>query len=500
MATIALDSRLDKNTSNFIGSEHRMLIDGKFVKAASGKTLPVYNPATGEVMAHVPEAEAADVDRAVRAARRAFDEGPWQRKITASQRGRLLWKLADLLESHLEEFAELESMDNGKPLAVARVADVPLAVDLFRYMGGWTTKIMGQTFPISAGGEYLTYTLREPIGVVGQIIPWNFPLLMAAWKLGPALAAGNTVVLKLAEQTPLSGLRLAELIQEAGFPDGVVNVLTGYGEGAGAPLAAHDLVDKIAFTGSTEVGKLIVGAARGNLKKVTLELGGKSPAIVFPDADLDKAIAGTASAIFFNHGQCCCAGSRLFAHQDIYDRVVEGVSDIASKIRVGSGLDPETQMGPLVSEEQYQRVSSYIDAGLNEGAKATAGGRSDAKKGYFVHPTVFTDTKPEMKVIREEIFGPVVCAMPFNDDDIDRIAREANDSIYGLAASIWTQNISVANKMAKRIKSGTVWINCHNVFDAALPFGGYKQSGWGREMGGDVFNSYTEVKAVTTAL
>jgi phenylacetaldehyde dehydrogenase len=500
MATIALDPRLDKKTSNFISSEHRMLIDGKFVKAASGKTLPVYNPATGEVMAHVPEAEAVDVDRAVRAARRAFDEGPWQRKITASQRGRLLWKLADLLESHLDEFAELESMDNGKPLAVARAADVPLAVDLFRYMGGWATKIMGQTFPISFPGEYLTYTLREPIGVVGQIIPWNFPLLMAAWKLGPALAAGNTVVLKLAEQTPLSGLRLAELIQEAGFPDGVVNVLAGYGEGAGAPLAAHDLVDKIAFTGSTEVGKLIVGAARGNLKKVTLELGGKSPAIVFPDADLDKAIAGTASAIFFNHGQCCCAGSRLLAHKDVYDRVVEGVSDIASKIRVGSGLDPDTQMGPLVSDEQYQRVSSYIDSGLNEGAKATAGGRPGAEKGYFVHPTVLTHTKPEMKVIREEIFGPVVCAIPFTDADIDRIASEANDSIYGLAASVWTSNISVANKMAKRLKSGTVWINCHNVFDAALPFGGYKQSGWGREMGGDVFNSYTEVKAVTTAL
>ena len=504
MATIALDPRLDKNTSNFISSEHRMLIDGKFVKAASGKTLPVYNPATGEVMAHVPEAEAIDVDRAVRAARRAFDEGPWQRKITASQRGRLLWKLADLLESHLEEFAEIESMDNGKPLAVARAADVPLAVDLFRYMAGWATKIMGQTFPISFPGEYLTYTLREPIGVVGQIIPWNFPLLMAAWKLGPALAAGNTVVLKLAEQTPLSGLRLAELIQEAGFPDGVVNVLTGYGEGAGAPLAAHDLVDKIAFTGSTEVGKLIVGAARGNLKKVTLELGGKSPAIVFPDADLDKAIAGTASAIFFNHGQCCCAGSRLLAHQDVFDRVVEGVSDIASKIRVGSGLDLDTQMGPLVSEEQYQRVSSYIDSGLNEGAKATAGGRpgpeTGAEKGYFVHPTVLTHTNPEMKVIREEIFGPVVCAIPFTDADIDRIAREANDTIYGLAASVWTSNISVANKMAKRLKSGTVWINCHNVFDAALPFGGYKQSGWGREMGADVFNSYTEVKAVTTAL
>ena len=504
MATIALDPRLDKHTSQFISGDHRMLIDGKFVHAASGKTFPVYNPATGEVMAHVPEADAADVDHAVRAARRAFDEGPWSqfsaKRITASQRGRLLNKLADLLEQHLEEFAELESMDNGKPLAVARAADVPLAVDLFRYMAGWATKITGSTFPISFPGDYLTYTLREPIGVVGQIIPWNFPLLMAAWKLGPALAAGNTVVLKLAEQTPLSGLRLAELAMEAGFPEGVVNVITGYGEGAGAPLAAHDLVDKVAFTGSTEVGKLIVKAATGNLKKVTLELGGKSPAIVFPDADLDKAIAGTASAIFFNHGQCCCAGSRLYAHESVYDQVVEGVSNIASKIKVGPGLDPQTEMGPLVSEEQYQRVTGYIDSGLKEGAKATAGGKQGAEKGYFVQPTVLTHTNPEMKVVREEIFGPVVCATSFTDADIDRIAHEANDTIYGLAASVWTSNISIANKMAKRIRSGTVWINCHNVFDAALPFGGYKQSGWGREMGAEVLNNYTEVKAVTTAL
>jgi phenylacetaldehyde dehydrogenase len=504
MATIALDPRLDKKTSNFISQNHRMLIDGKFVHASSGKTLPVYNPSTGEVMAHVPEADSADVDRAVHAARRAFDEGPWSafsaNRISPSQRGRLLNKLADLLEAHLEEFAEIESMDNGKPLSIARVADVPLAVDLFRYMAGWATKITGSTFPISFPGDYLTYTLREPIGVIGQIIPWNFPLLMAAWKLGPALAAGNTVVLKLAEQTPLSGLRLAELIQEAGFPDGVVNVLTGYGEAAGAPLAAHDLVDKIAFTGSTEVGKLIVHAATGNLKKVTLELGGKSPAIVFPDADLEKAIAGTASAIFFNHGQCCCAGSRLYAHESIFDQVVEGVSDIASKIRVGSGLDPQTQMGPLVSQEQYERVNGYIASGLDEGAHANAGGRQQSERGYFVHPTVLTRTTPEMKVIREEIFGPVVCATPFSDTDLDRIAREANDSIYGLAASVWTSNISTANKLAKRIKSGTVWINCHNVFDAALPFGGYKQSGWGREMGAEVLNNYTEVKAVTTAL
>ena len=499
MATIALDPRLDRKTSDFIAQKHRMLVDGKFVNAVSGKTFPVYNPAIGDVIAHVPEAEAEDVDRAVKAARRAFDEGPWS-KMSPSQRGRLLLKLADLMEQHLEEFAELESMDNGKPLSVARVADVPLAIDLFRYMAGWSTKIMGHTFPISFPGDYLSYTLREPIGVVGQIIPWNFPLLMAAWKLGPTLAAGCTVVLKLAEQTPLSGLKLAELIHEAGFPDGVVNVLTGYGEGAGAPLAAHDLVDKIAFTGSTEVGRLIVHAAAGNLKKVTLELGGKSPAIIFPDADLDRAIAGTASAIFFNHGQCCCAGSRLLAHESIFDKVVEGVSDIASKIRVGNGLDPQTEMGPLVSEEQFQKVNGYIDSGLSEGAKATAGGKKTAGKGYFVQPTVLTKTNPDMKVIREEIFGPVVCAIPYNDSDLDRIAKEANDTPYGLAASIWTRDISTANKMAKRIRSGTVWINCHNVFDAALPFGGYKQSGSGREMGSEVLKNYTEVKAVTTAL
>ncbi|HEX3438369.1 MAG TPA: aldehyde dehydrogenase family protein [Pseudacidobacterium sp.] len=499
MATIALDPRLDKKAADFIAHKHRMFIDGKFVNAASGKTFPVYNPATGDVMAHVPEAEAEDVNRAVNAARRAFDEGPWP-KMTASARGRLIWKLADLLEENLEEFAEIESMDNGKPLSMARVADVPLAADLFRYMAGWSTKIMGHTFPISFPGDYLTYTLREPVGVVGQIIPWNFPLLMAAWKLGPAMAAGCTIVLKLAEQTPLTGLRLAELIHEAGFPEGVVNVLTGYGEGAGAPLAAHPLVDKIAFTGSTEVGRLIVHAAAGNLKKVSLELGGKSPAIVFPDADLEKAIPGAASAIFFNHGQCCCAGSRLFAHESVFDKVVEGVSDIASKIRIGSGLDPQTEMGPLVSEEQFTRVTGYIDSGIKEGAKVEVGGKKGADRGYFVQPTVLTRTTPEMKVVREEIFGPVVCAVPFSDADLDNIARDANNTEFGLAASVWTRDISIANKMAKRLRSGTVWVNCHNVFDAALPFGGYKQSGWGREMGAEVLNSYTEVKAVTTAL
>jgi phenylacetaldehyde dehydrogenase len=499
MATAHIETPLYSKVSDFIARDHQMLIGGRFVHAQSGKSFPVYNPATGEVMARVPEAESVDVDLAVRAARKAFDDGPW-RRMSASQRGRLLWKLADLIEANLEEFAELESIDNGKPLSVARVADVPLTVDLFRYMAGWCTKIMGSTIPISNAGEYHSYTLREPVGVVGQIIPWNFPLLMAAWKLGPALASGCTVVLKVAEQTPLSGLRLAQLIDEVGFPEGVVNVLTGYGEGAGAPLAAPDMVEKVAFTGSTEVGKMIVKAAAGNLKKVTLELGGKSPAVVVRGADFQKAIAGTSSAIFFNHGQCCCAGSRLFIHERLFDEVVEGVSNIASRIRVGNGLDPETDMGPLVSEEQFQRVTGYIASGLREGAKATIGGKREGDRGYFVQPTVLVDAKPDMAVVREEIFGPVVCAQRFSDEDLDQVARVANDTVYGLAASVWTSNVSTAHKMARRIRSGTVWINCHNVFDASLPFGGYKQSGWGREMGAEALNNYTEVKAVTVAL
>jgi phenylacetaldehyde dehydrogenase len=379
---------------------------------------------------------------------------------------------------------------------------VPLAVDLFRYMAGWATKIEGNTIPISVpyapGAKFFAYTTREPIGVVGQIIPWNFPLLMAAWKLGPALATGCTVVLKPAEQTPLSAIRLGELALEAGFPDGVLNIVTGFGETAGAALAAHPDVDKVAFTGSTEVGKLILHAASGNLKKVSLELGGKSPNVVFGDADLDTAIKGAASAIFFNHGQCCCAGSRLFVEKSVFDKVVDGVAAQAKKIKVGPGLEPDTQMGPLVSDEQLNRVCSYLESGFSEGARAVTGGKRIGDRGYFVEPTVLVDTDPKMKVVQEEIFGPVVTAIPFKDTD--EVITQAHDTIYGLAAGVWTRDISKAHRTAEKLKAGTVWINCYNIFDAAMPFGGYKQSGWGREMGHDVLENYTQKKAVCTLL
>jgi phenylacetaldehyde dehydrogenase len=497
MCAVAAGYDLRTEVLQFLARPGRLMIDGAWVESASGETFAVVDPATGDEVAQVARGTAQDIDAAVVAARRAFESGPW-RRMTPSDRGRLVWKLGDLIEQHAETLAQLETLDNGKPLAIARAADVALAADQFRYYAGWATKLLGESIPLSVvyapDTEWQAYTRREPVGVVGQIIPWNFPLLMAAWKLAPALACGCTIVLKPAEQTPLSALYLGELIQEAGFPPGVVNIVTGFGEETGAPLAAHPDVDKVAFTGSTEVGKMIVKAAAGNLKKVTLELGGKSPNVVFSDADLSHAIGGAANAIFFNHGQCCCAGSRLYVEEDIFDDVVRGVADVARRIKVGSGFESDTQMGPLVSQEQFDRVTGYMESGRAAGAEAICGGGRAGDRGYFVEPTVFVNTTADMRIVNEEIFGPVVTAMPFRD--IDEIARVANNTPYGLAAGVWTKDISKAHRLAHRIKAGTVWINCYNVFDAALPFGGYKQSGWGREMGREALNNYLETKAV----
>jgi phenylacetaldehyde dehydrogenase len=485
-----------KETRTFLSSPLKLLIGGRWVEALSGKTFASIDPATEQEIAQVAHGEAADIDRAVLAARRAFEQGPW-RTMTPSARGQILWRLADLIQSNVEQLAELEAIDNGKPYSVAKAADVPLAADLFRYMAGWATKIEGNTIPLSAPGRHLAYTLREPVGVVGQIIPWNFPLLMAAWKLGPVLAAGCTVVLKPAEQTPLSAVRLAELALEAGLPDGVLNVVTGFGD-AGAHLAAHPGVDKVAFTGSTEVGKLIVKAAAGNLKKVSLELGGKAPLVIYRDADIDAAIAHASLAAFFNHGQCCTSGSRLYVEQPVFDEVVRGIAANAQAIKVRPGFDPESEMGPLVSADQLERVTGYLNSGFEQGAIAVTGGGRSGDTGYFVEPTVLTGVRQDMRVVREEIFGPVLPVMPFERPE--EIAAAANDTNYGLAAGVWTKDITKALRTAELIRAGTVWINTYHVYDAALPFGGYKESGWGREMGHEVLGSYLETKSVVVGL
>ncbi|MBN8248280.1 MAG: aldehyde dehydrogenase family protein [Verrucomicrobia bacterium] len=482
---------------SWLAQPRRMLIGGAWVSAVSGETFETLNPATGQPITAVPSADAADVDAAVRAARAAFDSGPW-RQMSPSERGKRLWALADLVERHAGELAALERLDSGKPQLMAQAVDLPATVDILRYMAGWATKLEGRTVPLSVpyapGAQFHAYTVREPVGVVGQIIPWNFPAMMAAMKLGPALAAGCTVVLKPAEETPLSALRLGELVCEAGFPDGVVNVVTGFGERAGAALAAHPGVDKVAFTGSTEVGRLIVRAASHDLKRVSLELGGKSPNILLEDADLEAAMPAAAAAIFFNQGECCTAGSLLYVHRRHFDRVLEGVAAAARAIPVGPGDSPSSQMGPLVSEAHRTRVLGYLESGRTEGAVTVAGGSGLPGPGFFLQPTVLAQTRPGMRVMDEEIFGPVVCAVPF--DDPGEVVAAANRSRFGLAAAVWTRDVSRAHRLAAALRAGTVWVNCYNILDAALPFGGARQSGWGREMGEEALALYTETKSV----
>ena len=475
--------------------KYQLFIDGKWVDAESGKTFTTPNPATGATLAEVAEGDKADIDKAVAAARKAFD-GKWS-KLSARDRGRMIYKLAQLIESRIPELAALETADNGKPIKETTYVDLPQVVENFEYFAGWATKIEGETIPVP--GQMFNYTLREPVGVCGQIIPWNFPLLMAAWKLAPALAAGNTVVLKPAEQTPVGAMELASLIQEAGFPDGVVNIVPGYGETAGAALASHPGIDKVAFTGSTEVGKIIAKAAADNLTKVSLELGGKAPNIVFADADLDQAVNGAMMGIFFNQGQVCCAGSRLFLDARVKDEFLDRFKERAGRVKVGDPMDASTQMGPQVSEEQLNRIKSYVDIAKGEGASVLSGGcppqlEGDFQKGYFFQPTIFGDVQNTMRVAQEEIFGPVVSVITFEGED--DLLKQANEVVYGLSAGIWTQDITRAHRFAKAVKAGVVWINTYNMFNAASPFGGYKQSGYGREMGKHALEMYTQVKSV----
>jgi aldehyde dehydrogenase (NAD+) len=473
-----------------------MFVAGKWVGSVSGKTFATLNPATGETICQVAEGDKADIDLAVKAARKAFDEGPWS-KMTAAERGRLMYKLADLIEANAPELAALESLDNGKPYKDALNIDVPLTVKCYRYYAGWTDKIHGKTIPIE--GPYFCYTRHEPVGVVGQIIPWNFPLLMQAWKWGPALATGCTMVLKPAEQTPLTALRVAALAQEAGIPDGVVNVVPGFGPTAGAAITSHMEVDKVAFTGEHTTGQIIMeAAARSNLKRVTLELGGKSPNVVFADADLDAAVEGAYFGLFFNQGQCCCAGSRLFVEENVHDLFVDKMLRKAKTRKVGDPFDPETEQGPQVSQDQYDKVMGYISAGKNEGAQMLCGGNRVGKKGYFIEPTIFSGVTDQMKIAKEEIFGPVMNILRFKD--ISEVIRRGNQTFYGLAAAVWTRDISKAHRLANSLRAGTVWINCYDVFDAAAPFGGFKMSGIGRELGEYALANYTEVKTVTVHL
>lgn len=469
----------------------KLFIGGEWVDAASGRTFDTINPSTGEVLAQVAEAGRDDVDRAVAAARRTFDEGKWS-GMDARKRGRLLYQIADALEAHADELARLETMDNGKPVREARAFDIEGSIECFRYYAGWADKIDGDVIPVP--GPFLNYTRREPIGVCGQIIPWNYPLQMAAWKVAPALACGNTVVLKPAEQTPLTALAMARIAHEAGLPAGVLNVVPGFGETAGAALVAHPDVDKIAFTGSTQVGKIIQREAAGTLKRVSLELGGKSPNIVLADADIEAAVRGATSAIFYNTGQACTAGSRLLVEESVRDELVEKLVKRADSMRPGNPLDPKCRMGPLVSQEQLDRVVGYIEKGKSEGAELVYGGDRPEGNGYFLNPTIFDRVKPEMTIAREEIFGPVLAVTTFKD--LDEAIELGNRTEYGLAAAVWTRDVKKAHRAAAAIRAGTVWINMYHTLDTGSPFGGYKQSGYGRELGRYALDLYTQVKSV----
>ncbi len=471
----------------------RLLIDGQWIEGS--KTFNTVNPATGEVLTQVVEASREDVDRAVDAARHAFDDraGAWK-KMSASERGRLIWKLADLVEKNIEELAELETLDNGKPIFESRYVDMPMVVDVLRYYAGLATKIHGET--VNTFETAFTYTLREPVGVVGLIIPWNFPLLLASWKVGPALACGNTIVLKPAEQTPLTTLKFGELVGEAGFPAGVVNILTG-GPETGKAIVAHPGIDKIAFTGSTAVGKEIMRGAADTLKRVTLELGGKSPNIVFSDADVDSAVKGAINGIFYGKGEVCNAGSRLFLESNLKDEFTEKLVGRVAKMRPADPLDPKTRLGAIVSQDQMNTVLNYIEAGKKDGAKLVSGGKRvsvNGDKGFFLEPTIFGDVKNDMTIAREEIFGPVLSILTF--DDVDEVVDQANNNPYGLAAAVWTRDVKKAHSVSRRLKAGTVWINTYGLMDASLPFGGYKSSGFGRELGAHAIEHYTELKTV----